>query len=118
MATRGGRGAARTGGGRPVATTTPKIAADQTGEKVADFWWDYVEYPFIQLGLGNPNVRFLVVTLATAGLLWLLKPRAFFHPQTGEARPSIIHAGHVPDAVILDWVLFSIFVGSLTVLFV
>lgn len=117
MATRGGRAGGRAGAGRPVATT-PKIAVDQTSTKVADFWWEYVEYPFIQLGLGNPNVRFLVVTLATAGLLWLLKPRAFFHPQTGEARPSIIRAGRVPDAVILDWVLFSIFVGSLTVLFV
>lgn len=111
MATRGGRG--RAAAVKPVAATP-----DPLTKEVDHFWWNYVEYPFISIGLGNPNLRFIAVTLVTAGLLWFLKPKAFFHPKTGKPRPSVIRAGFTPDAVILDWILFSIFIGSLTVLFI
>ena len=116
MATRGGGG--RNAAAAPSLPAQANQAVDSFGSKISNFWFQYVEFPFIQLGLGNPNVRFLVVTLATAGLLWWLKPPAFFHPKTGKARPSVIRAGLVQDAVVLDWVLFSIFLGAVTVLFI
>jgi len=99
--------------------TTP-TTSDSNGimDKLAHLWFKHIQIPLHQIGLGNPNIRFIVVTCATAGLLWYLRPKAFFFEKTSQPRPSRIKDHTDPNAVVLDWILFSILMGSLSVLFV
>jgi len=102
----------------PPVSNAPKVSTNGFSQTLSDFWLYNLEIPLDQIGLGNPNLRFLVVTLATAGLLWWIRPRAFFFEKTGKARPNRIADRDNPDSVVLDWVLFSIFMGSISVLIV
>jgi len=70
-------------------------------QTLSDFWLYNLEIPLYQLGLGNPNIRFLVITLGTAGLLWWIRPKSFFFEKTGKPRPNRIAQRDNPDSVVL-----------------
>jgi len=103
---------------KPSPTTPTTTNSNDIMQVVADLWFKYVQIPLYQIGLGNPNIRFIVVTCATAGLIWYLRPKAFFFEKTSQPRPSRIKDPSDPNAVVLDWILFSIFMGSISVLFI
>ena len=98
-----------------VAPAPPKV--DPLAAKVSDFWWNYIELPLYQIGLQNPNLRFLAFTGATAALLWWFKPEGFFN-EKGKPRPSVVYDEKDPNAVIMDWAMFSLFIGFASVLFI
>ena len=105
--------------GRPAAKPIDlKALQPSFTNKFGDFWFHYIEMPIQQLGLGSPSIRFTVFSLGSAVALFLLKPPGLFDQKTGKPLPWIVIDDKSPNAVLFDWVLLSLLIGSMSVLFI
>jgi hypothetical protein len=84
---------------------------------LAELWASYVERPLGYIGLlqSKPK-RFFVFSLATAGILSVMKPQIMYDSD-GKPFPNSIMSGE-QNAIPFDWVSASLFVGTISILFI
>jgi len=90
-----------------------------TAYSFQDIWKYLIEYPLFKLGLMESfTKRFFVVSSTVALLLWTFKPNSFFD-EKGNPRPwSLLSKEDFIGSIPMNWFIFSLFVGTLFILFV
>jgi hypothetical protein len=84
---------------------------------IAEIWNKGVEQPLDKIGLlNNSLLRFGVFTAASAGLLWVFKPRGLFD-EKGTPYQSVLTTPQ-QDGFHMDWMLTSVVIGAASVLFI
>ena len=84
---------------------------------IANFWIEYLEQPLELLGLDNKWKRFFVVSSFSALIIWLIKPVGLFN-EKGKPYSWLLTDRENPNAVPLNWLTLSLFIGGLSVLFI
>ena len=80
-----------------------------TKPSIAEIWHNLAEKPFMAVGLfDRPGLRFVVVSSVTAGILYLTRT-----PETQQTALSSKFGG-----IRSDWIIVSLLMGTLSVLFI
>jgi len=86
-------------------------------DKIGEAWFKYVESPLSMLGLMTSKIsRFSFFTIAAGSAIWLMKPRGLFD-KDGKAKEWQVWSDKA-DSVPMNWVVFSLFIGGLSILFI
>jgi len=99
-------------------STPNPISIEDTKLSLPEIWLNYVERPLDAVGLlQSPLRRFTAVTLGTAGILYIIKPRSLYS-QDGTPYPIALMNPKENKSVPVNWIFASLFMGVLSVLFV